>query len=89
MEHGRRLGRGVDARILAAAHRDVFGSFVGVVTSNALVEGMSRAVALFLPTSRVVPPEDPKPNPIPPVVRDESRSLAVRGRHRGNRGTRR
>jgi hypothetical protein len=61
MEHGRRLGRGVDQRILAVAHRDAFRSFVNSMTFNVFVEGMIRAVALFLPTSRVVVPlEDRK-----------------------------
>jgi hypothetical protein len=68
----------MDTRILAAAYRDdVFRRFVTSYAFNAFVEGMSRAVALFLPTSRVVSPEDRKRNPIPPVSREASQSLAV------------
>jgi hypothetical protein len=53
MQHGRRLGRGVDARIIATAHRDhdVFRRLVDLVTSKAFADriggGLRRAVSLF------------------------------------------
>jgi hypothetical protein len=88
MDHGRRMGRGVDARILAAAHRAVFSNFVSSVTLSALIEGMRCAVAVFLPTSRVVSPEGRKASPIVPVLvqREEHAGFgavpSTPGRHR-------